>query len=361
MARRNADDGRSRRAFLAGIGAAGVGSLAGCAGFSLESSNREPPVVEDRPDGVYFPTHTEGMVMAGMATDGEYNCALTYSFPHRFWTVTGTDRNQVTVEENDSLHLMPVVWHAETEIVVPDVNPNIAVSRDGESVADVSPWPMLSQPMGFHFGDNVRLPEEGSYEVTVSVGEPGSRRTGSLAEAAPASFTFDIDYQRSKLEEISYTDIPEEKEGTLGAVPPMAMDMLPSTAVPEPEDLPGTLRGTGTTGDAEFAVATVGDASAYGGSEDEAYLAVSPRTPYNRFTLPLMSLSATLTRDGGTVFDDILRATVSPEMDIHYGAPVPSVEPGDELTITVDAPPQLSRHEGYETAFLEMESVEMTF
>jgi hypothetical protein len=30
------------------------------------------------------------------------------------------------------------------------------------------------------------------------------------------------------------------------------------------------------------------------------------------------------------------------------------VESSDELTITVDPPPQTARHEGYETAFFEM-------
>jgi hypothetical protein len=359
MSRRNGD-APSRRAFIAGLGAAGLSGLAGCAGFSLESSNRQPPVVENRPDGVYYPTHVEGMQMSGMASDGTYKCALTYTYPHRFWTVTGTDRTKVTVADDDSLHLMPVVWHAASGIVTPDVNPNIAVARDGERVTEVSPWPMLSQPMGFHFGDNVRLPEEGSYEVTVSVGEPGSRRSGSLADAGPASFEFSLDYQRSTLEELSFNDIPEQKEGTLGAVPAMEMKMLPSTAVPDPDELPGTVRGTGSSGDAEFAVTTLERSTAYGGNESKPYLAVSPRTRYNGYTLPLMSLSATLERDGETVYDDVLRSTVSPELDIHYGAAVPSVETGDELTITVDAPPQVSRHEGYETAFLEMDSVELT-
>jgi len=349
----------SRRAFLAGLGAAGLGSLAGCAGFSLQSSNREPPLVEDRPDAVYVPTHTEGMLMAGTKSDGPYTCALTYSYPHRFWTVTGTTTNKVTVGEDDSLHLMPIVWHDEAGIVVPDVNPTISVGQDAEDVAEVSPWPMLSQPMGFHFGDNVTLPGEGRYDVTVSVGEPGSRRTGSLAGAGSASFEFSIDYQRSKLEEVPYTDVAAQKQGTLGAVPPM--EMVPSTVVPEPDELPGTPRGTGTSGDATVAVTTLADSSAYGGSADEPYLVVSPRTPYNGHMLPLMSLSATLERDGETVFDGVLDSTASPELSVHYGAAVPSVEAGDELTVTVDAPPQASRHEGYETAFLEMEPVEITF
>lgn len=350
----------SRREFLAGLGAAGVAGLAGCAGFSLESGSQEPPMVEDPPNAVYYPTHTEGMLMAGMGSDGAYKCALAYSYPHRFWTVTGTDTNKVEVSGDDSLHLMPVVWHAETGIVVPDVNPRMTVRRDGEQVTEVSPWPMLSQQMGFHFGDNVALPEQGEYDVTVSVGEPGSRRTGSLAGAGAATFEFTVNYQRSELEDIAYTNVPDAKAGTLGAVPAMGMEMTPSTVLPKPEQLPGTLIGTGRSGDAVLAAMWVDNAAPYGGEEGAPYLAVSPRTPYNRFVLPLMALSTTVTRDGETVYDDVLTATVSPELQIHYGAALPSLESGDELTIAVDTPPQASRHEGYETAFIGMEPVELT-
>lgn len=45
-----------------------------------------------------------------------------------------------------------------------------------------------------------------------------------------------------------------------------------------------------------------------------------PRTPYNQYTLPLMSLSGTLQRNGEPVFDDILRATIDSELNYHYGA-----------------------------------------
>jgi hypothetical protein len=72
-----------------------------------------------------------------------------------------------------------------------------------------------------------------------------------------------------------------------------------------------------------------------------------------------MSLSAKLTRNGNAVFDDILRSTLDPELGYHYGAAVESVESGDSLTVTVDAPPQVSRHEGYETAFVKMPEMQM--
>ena len=351
----------SRRSFLAAVGAASAVGTAGCLGFELQSGAQEPPLVEDRPDAVYVPTHTEGMVMAGMASDGGYSCALSYNFPHRFWTITNNDTTQVEVGQNDALHLMPVVWHSETGVVPSDVNPKVDVTRNGESViSGLNPWAMISQNMGFHFGDNVELPQQGEYDVTVSVGEGGSRRTGALTETGAAEFEFTLDYQRSELRDIPFNQVEESRQGSRGAVEPMEMEMVPIRRAPAVDDLPGTGHGTTESGDAVLAVQRLDDATAFGGDDDQQYLAVSPRTPYNRFPLPGMSLSATLTRDGETVFDDYLYEWLDADLGVHYGAVVDGVETGDELAISVDTPPQLARHEGYETAFLNMPEATLT-
>jgi len=352
-----------RRRFLSGVGAASVGGLAGCLGFELQSGDSvrgEPDMVEDRPDAAYMPTHVEGMAVAGTQSSGAYDCALTYTYPHRFWQVTGTHTSMTEVTEGDTVHLMPVVWHRETGIVPPDVNPGFEVSLEGGSVVSRSPWSMLSQRMGFHFGDNVVLPGENTYDVTVSVGEPSAMRTGSLADAGPAEFEFEFTFPRSELETVSYRDIPADEEGTRGAVDPMNMEMVPTTQLVEPDALPGTVRGTAKSGDATLAVTTLDDATPFGGDESETYLAVSARTPYNRYPLPMMSLSGTLVRGGETVFDDSLTTALDADLGTHYGAPVPGVESGDELTLSVDAPPQVARHEGYETAFLSMPAATLT-
>lgn len=68
----------------------------------------------------------------------------------------------------------------------------------------------------------------------------------------------------------------------------------------------------------------------------------------------MMSRSATVERDGTPVFDGNSRKTIDPSRNDHYGATGDDIGSGNELTITVDAPPQTSRHEGDETAFLEM-------
>lgn len=387
-----------RRGFLragTAASAAGAGLLAGCSGlFSVQTGYREqmPPLPENRPAAVYYPSHIEGMEMVGVktidgnganatsatngtdsggtsrsngsggdsGTAGGYRCALTYSYPHRFWTVTGTETEKIAIEDNDSLHLMVSVWDPATGVFPLDTNPTITISQSGDSVTTLSPWTMLSQNMGFHTGDNISLPGAGDYTVTVDVPPTSVRRTGSFEgrfdsqRSVEFSFTFDPGTVNDIM-----LDRLGEKAGTRGAVEPMEMKKMPLALAPKTGELPGRPLGTVRTGDAVFDVRALDDASRFGGTE-KTYLAVSARTPHNRYVLPAMSLSATVTRGNETVFDGALQATLDPELNYHYGAGVESIESGDEIEITTDAPPQVARHEGYETAFLEMPSRTLT-
>jgi hypothetical protein len=139
----------------------------------------------------------------------------------------------------------------------------------------------------------------------------------------------------------------------------MEMPMMPQAYAPTRSELPGRVLGEARSGDAVFLVTHVESPPA--GIEGRTYLAASARTPYSRLVIPAMALSGTLKRGGETVFDGELQRTLDPELNYHYGAAVESVQSGDELTISVDTPPQTARHEGYETAFLDgMEPMTLT-
>lgn len=136
------------------------------------------------------------------------------------------------------------------------------------------------------------------------------------------------------------------------------MDMgmgVPIGHAPPIDALSGTLLGTKRSGDAKFVVNWIR------GTEDGAKrLAVFPRTPYNRIVLPFMSLSATVVRDGQQVFDGLLKQTLDPDVGYHYSATVDGIQPGDDVVISVNTPPQIARHDGYETAFIDMQPVRIT-
>jgi hypothetical protein len=346
-----------RRRFLAATGTTLSLSTTGCLGlFETETvTARTPPLVENRPDAVYVPSHIEGMEMVGTATSGRYEFALSYSFPHRFWLVTGDRSRQVDIGDDQTIHLMLTAWDRETDTVIPTSSTTVDVTKDGETVvSNKQLWSMLSQNMGVHFGDNVTLDGDGTYDVRVAFGPVETRRTGALAGALSdrAELTFGMEFSQSTLSAVTYERL-DDRQGQRDAEAPMGM---------LGEMLPGTVRAqihSDATADARFVVTTLSEPPA-GVDGDGTYLAVSARTPYNRYPLPFMSLSGTLSRDGETVFEGDLVDTLHPDVGYHYGAVVDSVEDGDTLAIAIDAPPQIARHEGYETAFVQTGTVSLT-
>ncbi|PSP85063.1 hypothetical protein BRC83_03910 [Halobacteriales archaeon QS_1_68_17] len=347
----------NRRSFLAAGATAAGGVTAGCGGLLQTRSVRTPPLVEDRPDAVYVPTHVEGMKMVDGSTAGRYRFGLSYSYPHRFWVVTGTNRKRIRIGENDSVHLMVTVRDTETGVALPTSNAGIEVRKGGETVVSKSMWPMLSQNMGMHFGDNVALDGDGTYEVGVTFGPVGARKTGDFqgAFAESRSITVPLEYSSDAVENIDFRTL-DDRKGQRGAVEPMG-EM--ATQLPPADQLPGRVIGETKSGDAAF-VATVLDSTPAGVDGSGSYLAVSARTPYNRYPIPMMSLSGTIEREGETVFEGPLDATLDPDLRYHYGAVVDGIESGDALELSVGAPPQVARHEGYETAFFEFSPATLT-
>jgi len=345
-----------RRTFLRTAGAGVAGALAGC-GLLRTRSARVPPLVDSRPDAVYVPTHADEMAVVGTASAGRADVVLTYTFPHRFWTVTNDEVTKTPVEDADSVHAMVVVWDRETGVQLPDAGLSLEFRRDGESVGEEVIYPMLSPRMGFHYGGNFALPGDGSYTVRVKLGAMGTRRTGAFrgAFADPQSREIGFDYSREERDALDYETFDDA--GEPGTIDPMTMGGLPDPRLPDPEELPGELHGTVRTADDVVLVLTRLASPPAGIDADadrDGYLAVSARTPYNRMVLPMMALRASVGGDGG--FDGRLTPTLDPELGYHYGAAVP-VGPDDPVTLGVEVPPQVARHEGYETAFLQRPTV----
>ncbi|RDZ37684.1 MULTISPECIES: iron transporter [unclassified Haloferax] len=350
----------SRRRFLAASGAVAAAGLSGClAELGRLYTSNEPPVVSNRPDEVYVPTHTEGMRMVGSADAGDLRVGVFYSYPHRFWVMAdegdGFGTSKMSVEAGDDVHLMATVWDPETGVVVPDTGLSLEIARDGDLVSEEVVYAMLSQRMGFHYGSNFGLDGDGTYEVTVDVGAPSLRLFGDLVGrfGSPASATLDFEYSAGDRDDIPYTML-DDQQGDPGAVRPMEMDGLPLGR--GPETLPGTALGGATTGSLRL-VGTALDADRFG---DDPYLAVFPLTPYNRLLVPRLGLTATVESGGSTRFDGRLEPGLDADLGFHYGASVPGLA-GDDATadLAVDVPPQVARHEGYETAFLEFDPVRL--
>ena len=344
-----------RRRFLAGLGASGLAASAGCLGFlETEPANREPPLPENRPDEPYYPTHYEGMEMAGTSANGRYRAMLSYTFPHRFWTVTNEETERVDFESSEDVHLMVSVWDDEADVALPATSPRIEFTNpDGEN-GRVNPWQMLSQRMGVHYGDNVVLGPDGDYEATVQVSPGGTRRTDDVQTPdGPLQFSFSFPFSKGRLDDLEFTDVAGDREGTPGAVDPMGMGAVAAGQTPPVEDFPLDVRGSQTATGAEFVVATADQRGTLATGSDETYVAVSVRSKHSRFPLA----AATLSLDAGGDTHQLV-PTVDPDLGYHYAAAVSGLNEDDALTVRQDAPCQLSRHEGYETAFFGVEPME---
>ena len=393
-------DNVSRRRFIrTGLAAGGAVAVAGCTEADDEQPEAEAdqqpelPVVDDPPEAVYVPTHFEAMRHLDVVEAGEFELEPMVTYPHQFWNVTG-DEVEIAEPDGDDVHLMVTVRDPETETVLPvETGLEIEVTPEDGASESHAPWPMISQEMGFHIGDNVPLGEHGTYEIDVTVGAIDIDRTGEFAdrfeESATGTFTFEFDqaFRDEVIEGIEYLD--EEHWGQPGALAPMMHGdhghhddghhddehhhddghgsfgtyhrESGTTELPPADELPGELLGEPQSGDAVIAATVLDGESRFVDDEDESYyLAVSPRTPYNRGMLPMMTIDATLERDGEELVDTQLTDTLDHEFGYHYALRTDDLEAGDTLTLSFPAPPQVSRHAGYETAFLEMDPVEYT-
>lgn len=340
-----------RRGVLATAATAAVGAWSGCLEGRSSGSVEVPDPLSTRPDAVYRPTHASGARTVETASVGDYGVGLLYSYPSRFWDLNGRTTYRRSVEGDDSVHLMVVVWDAETGAVLPEAGVTAAVRRDGDIVTEGVVYSMLSQRMGFHYGDNVSLPGEGTYIVEVTVGGMPLRKTGTFEGRFDEGETVDfaLDYRPEDRETLSFETY--EDAGRHGALSPSSTDEVPASTVPPASALPGETLGTVRPSDAVLTVLRLtGEAAARFGTDH--YLAVVAHTPYNRLSLPMMGLRLRRRRAGTLLDEPILTRTMDPELGYHYGVSVDA--PSDELTFVTLTPPQAARHEGYETAFVRM-------
>lgn len=336
--------------------------LTGCLGrlgFETQSAWRDPPQVENRPDAVYYPAIVEGMGTYGTVTKNGLGVALIYSYPHRFWNLTGTRKEKVVVQSDDSLHLMASVWDAKSNTILP-IDLSVAIENSDGKVTNTNLWPMISPNMGFHYGDNIALDGEGNYRATIRAGPLQTDRTGTLGGrfTTSRSVTMEFTFDTSETYSLPIRRL-EEKAGTKGAVELMDMKSVPSPRVPPKEELPGRWIGNTSSDGVSFFVSLVDGGSRFS-KNNQRTLLVSPRTPYNRIMLPRIALAGAVIRNQTTVLKRELQATIDSEIGCYYRAPVQELQSGDSVVIKTVTPPQLARHDGYETAFLDMPPAKCT-
>lgn len=337
----------TRRRLLSAGASLALGSTAGC----IESrSPYAPPMVENRPTGAYVPTHYEEMRSVGVDTSGPFTAALSYSYPHRFWLVSDTDRTKVPIRPADTLHLMLTVWETDSGQVLPGLGPTVTLRRENGGGETRPLWPMLSQRTSFHYGDNVHLPGDGTYRVTASIGPPAVHLSSTFSSRlnTGAQFEFEFRWQQSSLDGLGVTMVPKEQRGKPGALPAMHRESVPMALAPT--SLPGRSLGTGSVGDVTLS------ASLESSEDGEGTVLVAATTPYNGFPITMLGVLASIPGRSEPIG---LSPAVDPTLGIHYRGTVPAVKRPRDVTVHITTPAQVARHEGYETAFFETGSTRL--
>jgi hypothetical protein len=294
--------------------------------------------------------------MQGVGGAGEFQAGVMYTVPHRFWAVTGAELQKTP--RVGSIHLMAVIWDSKTGTILPEAGLSVEIRQDTELISEEVIYPMLSQQMGFHYGGNFSLPTDGAYTALVSIGGLSIRRTGAFQDRLDESATIEIPFTFDEIERDAVTSTELSAYGKRGAVKPIEMEMLPQATALAESALPG-IHATPKSDDAVLATGTMRPPEGVNGTGD--YLYVSARTPYNRLILPAMGLYAVVSRAGEQIFKGSLRRTLDSELGYHYGVTLGArVTAGDTVRLEPRTPPQLSRHEGYERAFVQMKPVEFT-
>jgi uncharacterized protein involved in high-affinity Fe2+ transport len=169
--------GKSTGAGAATTNAAASG--AGASGAGMASMNMgKQSAAADKVDGIKpIPTQTlgtsewQGMKITAMAMT---------AVP--FVIFNGSQERTVKPPKNVSFHLMVRLDDAHTNYPIPyasvwaTIRAATSSGHVGKIVFDERQWPMLSEYMGPHYGNNVALPGAGTYQLTLLISPPVAAR-----------------------------------------------------------------------------------------------------------------------------------------------------------------------------------------
>jgi hypothetical protein len=89
-----------------------------------------------------------------------------------FVVYNGTSEQEIKPGPNASFHLMVMLNDAQTGVAIPYASVWATIMRADSVVYDERQWPMISRYMGAHYGNNVTLPDPGTYHLSLLVSPP---------------------------------------------------------------------------------------------------------------------------------------------------------------------------------------------
>ncbi len=147
-----------------------VGSAVGSSGSAMGSmsSMKTTTVIEN---GVPTPVPIKTI---GTADWKDMEIQAQEMTPVPFYIDNGTSSREVKPAKNTSFHLMVMLTDRHTGVALPYANVWAVITKHGKTVFNERQWPMLSEYMGPHYGNNVALPGPGTYKLTLLVSAPAA-------------------------------------------------------------------------------------------------------------------------------------------------------------------------------------------
>ncbi len=152
--------------------AAAAAGSSGMAGMSSSSSAGSGSNAAMEVDGIK-PIPIQPLAVAdwqGMKIEARAMTAVP------FVLFNGSSEQMVKPGPKTSFHLMVMLNDSRTGVAIPYASVWATFSHDGKVVYDERQWPMLSEYMGPHYGNNVSLPGAGNYKLTLLISPPVSAR-----------------------------------------------------------------------------------------------------------------------------------------------------------------------------------------
>ena len=149
---------------VAGVGGSSAGNMPG---MSMGTSTKAMKV-----DGITpIPIHK---LASAIWQDMKITVQEMTAVP--FYVYNGTREQEVKLPKHTSFHLMVMLNDSRTNVAIPYASVWATIRKAGKVVYDERQWPMLSEYMGPHYGNNVSLPGAGTYQLSLLVSPPVSAR-----------------------------------------------------------------------------------------------------------------------------------------------------------------------------------------
>jgi uncharacterized protein involved in high-affinity Fe2+ transport len=153
--------------------AAAVGAMAGMKGMAPSAkqiskeygSGKAVDHIKPIPTQVLATAKWQGMKIQAMAMT-----------PVPFVIFNGQKERMVKPPKHTSFHLMVELSDSRSHFPIPYAGVWATFHRNGKVVYDERQWPMISEYIGPHYGNNVELPGPGHYTISLLISPPVSAR-----------------------------------------------------------------------------------------------------------------------------------------------------------------------------------------